>query len=498
MAIPVDRRTVLPVRKRATEVSVVTARRSSPSRGRRRPPPRTVPVAGIVGLGHMGLVTGLAFSAHGLNVVGYDISPELGKQIARGSAPFAEEGLAKLLRQELSRGRFRVVPSLDALAAEAECLFLCVPTPSQPDGRINLGPLEQSARAVATALRSVTSPRVVVVKSTVVPGTTEGMVAPLVRSVAGKSPEEIGIASNPEFLSEGTVVRDALRPTRVVIGASDARSLAWLRRAYRDFGAPVHALSPSGAELVKYLSNSFLALKVSFANEAARLADRLGVHIDRVMEAVGSDPRIGGSFLRAGPGFGGSCFDKDVRALAVRSSDLGLGLKLPRAALDVNDDQLEYVIDRIDTSLGGLKGARLALLGLAFKAGTEDVRESRALPIAERLLERGATVRAHDPAAAKSFARAWSERTPKGAAGLTIVPSIEHAIEGADAAILQADWPQYLRWPARWSRKMRRPLLIDLRRAVPVEVARRAGLSLVGLGDGTDVKNVADVPRAAP
>jgi UDPglucose 6-dehydrogenase len=442
------------------------------------------PVLGIAGLGYMGLATGLSFAAHGMQVYGYDLKPEIRAAVRRGHTPYSEEGLGPLLRTQLHAGRFHVVDSVPELVERSEGIFLCVPTPSLRSGRIDVRPLRRSAGEVADAIHGVGGYRLVVVKSTVVPGTTEDLVTPVVRRRSGRNEKKVGVASNPEFLAEGTMVRDALHPDRVVIGTRDSRAAAWLRRAYRPFGSPIFSLTPSGAELVKYSANAFLALKVSFANEAARLADRLGVNVDEVMEAVGHDPRIGQRFLRAGPGFGGSCFDKDVRALVTRSSDLGLRFRAGEAALRINDEQLGYVVEGIRAVVGPLRGKQLALLGLAFKAGTDDVRESRALPIAERLTAAGATVRGHDPVARENFRRAWAVRHRDAGAKLKLFEDVAEALLGADAAILQVDWPEYLDWSASWSRIMRRPVLVDLRRAVDVARARRTGLNVVGLGSG--------------
>jgi UDPglucose 6-dehydrogenase len=444
------------------------------------------PRVGITGLGYMGLATGLSFAAHGMPVAGYDVKPEIREAVQRGSTPYSEAGLEALLRAQLRSRRFRVVDSVRELVDAAEGIFLCVPTPSSRTGGIDLRPLRTSATEVADSIRSTRGYRLVVVKSTVVPGTTEGVVAPLIAQRSRRPVRQIGVASNPEFLAEGTMVRDALHPDRIVIGTSDARSERWLRRAYEPFRAPVFSLSPSGAELVKYSANAYLALKVSFANEIARVADRVAVNVDDVMAAVGHDPRIGSKFLRAGPGFGGSCFDKDVRALIARTAELGLRFRAGEATLRINDEQLDYVLGLVRASAGTLAGKRVALLGLAFKAGTDDVRESRALPIAQRLVSAGATVHGHDPVAVPNFQRAWAATVGRPERGLHLFDRAEDALEGADLALLQGDWPEYARWPARWTRRMRTPVLVDLRRCISPGVARRAGLTVVGLGAGTD------------
>jgi UDPglucose 6-dehydrogenase len=449
-------------------------------------PSRSRPVRiGIVGLGYMGLATGLGFSAHGASVLGYDVKPEIRASVERARAPYREVGLADLLRRERRSGRFRVAADLESLVGGSEGIFLCVATPPRSSGRIDLRPLTRSVRELGAALRSVPGYRVVVVKSTVVPGTTDNVVSPGLLRSSGRRPSDLGVASNPEFLAEGSMVRDALSPERVVVGSHDPRAIAWLRRAYRTFRSPVVALSPSGAELVKYSSNAFLALKVSFANEMSRLTDRLGENVDTVMDAVGRDSRIGPRFLRAGPGFGGSCFEKDLRALVVHARGLGIRLRSAEAALRINDEQLDFVLARIRAAVGRLRGKRIALLGLAFKAGTDDVRETRALPIAEHLVAEGARVRAHDPSALENFRRVWEDHRRGSGGALVLCPSVERALDGADAAILQADWPEYSRWPESWTRRMRHPVLVDLRREIGPASAGRTGLRVFGLGDGS-------------
>lgn len=440
------------------------------------------PRVGILGLGYMGLATGLAFAARGLSVMGYDVNPEVRRAVAAGLTPYHEAGLLELLRVQVRSGRFRVVESTEELVRAVEGIFLCVPTPAQRTGRIDLRPLRRATRQVGGVMGRIDGYRIVVVKSTVVPGTTESMVRPELVKTSGRPEGQIGVASNPEFLAEGTMVHDALYPDRVVLGTFDARAERWLRRVYAPFRSPIVTLKPSEAELVKYSANAFLALKVSFANEIARLADRLGVSIDPVMNAVGMDPRIGSKFLRAGPGFGGSCFEKDISALVARARELGVPLRTAATALRVNREQLDYVLDLIRAAIGPVMGKTVALLGLAFKAGTDDVRESRAIPIAQRLVAEGAVVRGHDPVALESFRRAWEALGARGR--VELCATVDEALTGADAAILQADWPEYSRWTKARVHRMRRPLLVDLRRALAPRTAGRAGLRVVGLGAG--------------
>jgi len=445
---------------------------------------RSAPAVGILGAGYMGLATGLAFAHHGRTVWAFDISPKVMGALRRRRSPYAEVGLNELLRAEMARGRFRAAVSQHDLVARSPVIFVCLPTPRGPGGRIDLRPMRAGLGELARELSATPGYRLVVIKSTVVPGTTQEVLEPLLRRASGRSPRELGIATNPEFLAEGTMVRDALFPERVVIGVSDRRSRRTLRKVYAGFRAPILELPPSGAELVKYASNAFLAVKVSFANEVGRISERLGQDVDRVMDAVGADSRIGKKFLRAGPGFGGSCFDKDVRALLARARELGEEFRTAESALRTNDEQIDHVLRLVERHVGSLRGKTIAVLGVAFKAGTDDVRESRAFPIVRRLRSAGARVRLYDPVALSNFSREWVRGGWGKASNLRIARTPEAAVRGADAAVLQADWPEFRDWSHDWTRAMRHPLLIDLRRQVSAEVAARSGLRLVGLGVG--------------
>ena len=351
------------------------------------------PTVGIVGVGYMGIATGLAFARRGRRVFAYNVNPRVRAALRSGHSPYREDGLEPLLRTEIRGGRFVVVDGADELANRAQCIFLCVPTPSGHGGRVDLAPIRAAIRELGPTLTSVRGYRTIVVKSTVVPGTTQSVVEPLLRRATRKGPDRLGIAANPEFLSEGRMVHDALHPERIVVGATDGRSFRRIAGAYRGFDAPILKLSPSGAELVKYASNAFLALKVSFANELSHWTENLGGNVDEVVVAVGADPRIGQAFLRAGPGFGGSCFDKDLRAFLGRAEGLGIRVRSAETALAINREQTDHSFALIRDSVGVLRRKSVAVLGLAFKAGTDDVRESRAFPIIERLLAAGARVR---------------------------------------------------------------------------------------------------------
>jgi len=445
------------------------------------------PSVGIAGLGYMGLATGVGFAARGCPTVGFDIRAEARRDLRRGRTSIREPGLDPLFARATRTGRFRPVDSWDDLVRASRVIFLCLPTPRRPSGSIDLRPLLSGVRDLGLALRGVPGRRLVVVKSTVVPGTTANRVRPLLEQVSRRSRTDLGVASNPEFLAEGSMIRDVLTPERIVIGVDDRRDAALLRRVYRGFPAPILELTPSGAELVKYASNAFLATKVAFVNEISRLSERIGVEIDPVAEAVGLDSRIGAKFLVAGPGFGGSCFEKDVRALASRARELGVRLPLVESLVPTNDAQTHHAFEIIRDALGGLRRRRIALLGLSFKSGTDDVRETRALPIALEALRGGAEVRVHDPVATRKFLALWKELVGSRLGPPIACNRVTEALRGADAAVVHSPWPEYLRFPSSWTGIMRKPLVIDLRRALPPAVRRRSDLRWVGLGSGSSV-----------
>src|SRR2546427_5199490 len=302
-------------------------------------------------------------------------------------------------------------------------IFLCVGTPSKPDGSMDVGPLHDAAKSVATAWRDEKT-RTVVVKSTVLPGTAETVVRPLLQAAG----VPFRIAVNPEFLREGRALEDALRPDRIVLGADGPETARILKGLYRSAKCPIFSTDVKTAEAVKYATNAFLATKVAFADELANLCDAFGISYDEVHKGLGLDPRINPRFLVPGVGFGGSCFPKDVRALVAAGRRRGVEPLLLEAVLAQNDVQYLRAIAKLEEELGDLRGKRIALLGLAFKGDTDDLRETRAVPIARTLVSKGALVVGYDPLAGPAFARLVPE--------VKIVGSVKEALARADGAIL--------------------------------------------------------------
>jgi len=444
-------------------------------------------VIGVAGLGYVGLATAVAFAERGHRVRGYDVDLDRIADLRKGRVPIHEKGLAALIARHVKSGRLGLVDSTLGLLDSCEAVFLAVPTPSGKEGAIDLSFIRQAATEVGYALSQVPEWRLLVVKSTVVPGTALEVVAPEIARASQKEPGRgFAVASNPEFLAEGTMVEDSLHPARVVIGVTDPRSEDLLRRIYAPFRTNVVVLTPSGAELVKYASNAMLASRVSFANEVARLAESAGVDSRPVLEAVGLDPRIGGKFLHSGPGFGGSCFTKDVRAIIAWAKAHQVETPMTEATLAVNALQAVHVVDLAARGAGTLQRKRVALLGLAFKPGTSDTRDSRAFPMVDELLARGAVVTLFDPVAMEGFR--WGLSRPASRAlgeRLFFSTTLREALSHTDLAVIQCDWDLFRKAPAGEWKRLKDRLVVDARRTVDPRRLARVGVRYLSVGLGT-------------
>ncbi len=439
----------------------------------------------IVGTGYVGLVTALAFCHHGHRVTCVDISRERVASIKRAEAPFYEPDVAEALVEHVASGLLEATTDIERAVLETDVTFLCVGTPSVPDGSYDLSQLEAAALSVGEAISGLGRHHLVVTKSTVTPTVNRSIVLPTLTRGSGKeTPAGFSLASNPEFLREGSAMADALEPDRIVLGLMDGDDVAreLLEDLYAPFDRPILITSLEGAELTKLASNSLLAIKVAFANEVANLASTVGADGYQVLEGVGLDHRLGPHFLRAGAGFGGSCFPKDLRALVAFSVGQGTPALLPTAALAQNELQPAVVMAMVTNALGGdLRGKRIALLGLAFKPDTDDVRETRALPIYLQLKEEGALPVCHDPRAADNFialVREAGHGTPE------VVPTVEEALRGADAVVIQTEWEEYRRLgPGDLVGTMASPpVVVDARRMLDPEVMRAGGVVYRGIG----------------
>ncbi|MFW9995700.1 MAG: UDP-glucose dehydrogenase family protein [Candidatus Odinarchaeota archaeon] len=401
----------------------------------------------VIGLGYVGLTTALTFAHQGKRVIGVDIDEERIIMLDNGRLPIHEEGLDDILFQTLGK-EFTVTSDLGSVVAAADTFFICVDTPTGDDGRINLHSIENVARNLGRHFKDLDSFKTVVVKSTVIPGTTRH-ITKIIEEVSGKrAGQDFGIAMIPEFLREGRALRDALDPDRIVIGCEDPSVCEHLSGLFNNYNCPTVEVSLETAEFSKYASNSFLALKISFANELANIIDIFNsrdsssrASISDVVEIMGLDSRINPAFLGAGIGFGGSCFPKDVKALASFSEDLGYHARLLRGTLDVNESQPNRAVELLEEELGDLAGKRITVLGLAFKPDTDDVREAPSLKIISELVKKGSRVQTWDPVAEQHVKNLYPD--------IIYYDHLQESLTGIDGAIIATEWSDIINYLER-------------------------------------------------
>jgi UDPglucose 6-dehydrogenase len=430
----------------------------------------------VIGVGHVGLVTAGCLARWGHTVIGLDADHHRIETLQRGGIPFHEPGLPELIVEGRDAGRLSFTTDLAAALDGAAAAFVCVGTPSLPDGAADLRYVEAVASDVA---RHASNPLVLVEKSTV-PAQTghrlEGVIAREQRARGGGPP--VVVASNPEFLREGTAVEDTLHPDRVVIGASDPAALEVLRQVYApvvDAGVPLVETDVPTAELIKHASNAFLATKISFINAVSHLCDAVGADVEVIAEGMGLDPRIGPSFLRAGLGYGGSCFPKDVDAFIHLAEQTGYRFHLLEEVRRINDRQRQHVLEQLREELWHLTGKTVALLGAAYKPDTDDLRHAPAIWLAQRLLEEGAAVRVFDPVAGPGV----DELVPK----VTTTDDPLEACRDADAAVVCTEWAQVRTLdPHALREALRHPILIDARNVYPPDTMVEAGFIYRAIG----------------
>jgi UDPglucose 6-dehydrogenase len=419
----------------------------------------------VVGTGYVGLTTGACFAHLGHHVVCADIDRDKIERLQRGEVPILEAGLDQLVRTGIDGGRLRFVVGAAQAVADCELAYLCVPTPQRADGSADLSYIEAAAAEIGPVL-----PReaIVVNKSTVPVGS-----ARVVERALGR--DDVRVVSNPEFLREGSAVHDFLHPDRIVIGADDQAAAIRVAELFESIQAPLIVTDPASAETIKYASNAFLATKVSFVNAIAAVCEAVGADVREVVLGMGYDRRIGFEFLRPGPGWGGSCFPKDTRALIRIAEDAGYDFGLLRGVIEVNDEQYDRVADKVRQRAGGsLDGTTVAAWGLTFKARTDDLRDSPALAVIRRLLAQGARVRAHDPAVSQAVAD-----LPE----LEVCADAYAACEGASVLAVLTEWDDF-RWLDfdKVKDALARPVVVDARNLLDPQALRRRGFDYEGIG----------------
>lgn len=427
----------------------------------------------VIGSGYVGLVTGACFAEFGVDVTCVDVDQDKIERLLKGVMPIYEPGLEQLVSKNTQAGRLRFTTDVRQAVEQALVIFLAVGTPPQADGSPDLSFVEQAASSIAEYMNGY---KVVVTKSTVPIGTGE-RIRKLI-SERKKTRANFGVVSNPEFLREGAAINDFMRPDRVVIGSADEEAIAIMKDLYRPLyliEAPFVITSLEAAELTKYAANAFLATKVSFINEIANLCDRIGCDVHDVSRAIGMDKRIGSKFLHPGPGFGGSCFPKDTRALASVAKQFDCETLIVNAVIEVNQRQGREMLAKIRKLVGPLQGKTIAVLGLAFKPETDDMREAPAIGIIRQLLEDGASVRAYDPVAKHEAGKVLPE--------IFYADDEYTAVKGADALVFVTEWNQFRALDMLRIRDlMTTPKVADLRNIYEPEDMREMGFEYIGVG----------------
>ncbi|MEK6284311.1 MAG: UDP-glucose/GDP-mannose dehydrogenase family protein [Acidobacteriota bacterium] len=427
----------------------------------------------VIGTGYVGLVTGACFADFGMRVTCVDKDRDKIHSIKEGKLPIYEPGLDALVSKNVREGRLDFSTDVKETVEQSLVVFLAVGTPPSGDGSADMSQIDEVAYEIAKSLNGY---KVIVTKSTVPVGAASRIKKIIEENRA--APGRFSVAANPEFLREGAAISDFMRPDRVVIGCRDEEAVAILKDIYQPLyllETPFVITTPESAEMIKYASNAFLATKVSFINEISRLCELLGADVHDVAKGMGMDVRIGSKFLHPGPGFGGSCFPKDAKALVALGRSVNYDVRIVDAALRVNESQKNSIIDRIRRLLPQLGGKTIAILGLAFKPETDDIREAPSIKIIEDLLEAGAKVRAYDPAAMESARRL-----------LTDVEYCEdeyEAARGSDGLVVVTEWNQFRRLDMdRLKQLMREPNIIDLRNLYEPVAMRLAGFNYLAMG----------------
>jgi UDPglucose 6-dehydrogenase len=442
------------------------------------------PKISVIGVGYVGLCTAVGLASKGYSVFACDIDAGKIDKINKGVPPFFEPGLQEMLTESIQKGYLKgLVNETDKAIQETDFTYVAVGTPSKPDGSIDLKFIESAAVNIGRALKGKKGFHVTIIKSTVIPGTTQNVVLPILERESGKKvSSDFGLCMNPEFLRQGSAFQDTLNADRVVIGSQDKQAGDKLEALNRDFYSghvpPIIRTTLSTAELIKYASNAMLATKISFINTIANMCEKIpGADVKVVATAMGLDKRIGPLFLDAGLGYGGSCFPKDVKALIACSKAFGYMPELLASTEAVNKKQPLKAVEFCRQQLGDLKGKRIAVLGLAFKPDTDDMREARVIPIINQLLADGAHVAAYDPVAVSVAKGIFKD-------SIRYADSAVDCLKGADCCLLVTEWPEFKKLtPKDFVANMNKPILYDGRRIYdPQEFSKTLKFTAVGLG----------------
>jgi UDPglucose 6-dehydrogenase len=431
----------------------------------------------VIGTGYVGLVTGACFAEFGIHVTCVDNDEDKITRLNRGEIPIFEPGLEEIVRRNHKSGRMHFTTNTNDAVENSLVVFIAVPTPPQSDGSTDLSYVDEVSRTIGEHLNGY---KVVVTKSTVPVGTADRVRRVINEAIerSGRQRFRCSVASNPEFLREGSAVEDFMRPDRVVIGADDDEAVAILKDLYRPLNLidiPFVITNVATSELIKYASNAFLAMKISFINEIANLCERVGADVHQVSRAMGLDGRIGRKFLHPGPGYGGSCFPKDTMSLAQFSREFGVEQRLVSAVVEVNAAQREKMVEKIARMVGGLDGKTLGVLGLSYKPNTDDVRDSPAIDIIQKLQDRGAQIRCYDPQAMASARRQLKD--------VVFCEDSYQVAEGCDGLVLATEWNEFRKLDFdRLRELLSEAVIIDLRNIYEPDDMQRRGFEYTGVG----------------
>jgi UDPglucose 6-dehydrogenase len=436
----------------------------------------------ILGLGYVGLTMALSMAERNLKTFGVDEDRKKMGLISSGRSPIFEPMVEELISKEIKAGMFVITDNIQDAMENSSITFVTVGTPSLPDGSIDVEPIKKATESIGKTLRKIVQYHLIVIRSTVIPGTTEKVIMPTLETKSGKKcGKDFGLCVNPEFLSEGSALEDMRKPSRIVIGEYDEKSGNMLETFYRRFYLKdlprLIRTSLTNAELIKYANNSFLATKISFINSIANLCEKISnADVEIVAEALALDPRIGTLFLNAGLGWGGSCFPKDLRAITKFARSKRMNLPIIEAAMRVNELQPISAVTKARRALGELKGKRIAILGLAFKPRTDDIREAVSIKIITKLIKEGAKITAYDPIAMDNAQKIFGKK-------ISLAESARKCIAQADCAILVTEWDEFKNLnPEDFKAEMNKPILVDGRRIYDAkEFSKKLDYYAIGL-----------------
>lgn len=425
---------------------------------------------GIIGAGYVGLVTGSCLARMGNKVVCADIDANKINKLSQGTIPIYEPGLDEIVKTGLTETTLRFSDNIELSVEESDLIFICVGTPSDENGAADLKYVKEVAKGIADAIHRY---KVIINKSTVPVGTTR-----LVQKIIEENMphfHEFDVVSNPEFLREGSAVEDFMNPDRIVVGSDSQKAIGLMTELYAQLKVPFVITDPASAEMIKYASNSFLATKVSFINAISNICDNIGADVKKVALGMGYDKRVGFEFLEAGPGFGGSCFPKDCRALIKIAEDNKYDFRLLKGVMEINEAQQELMVSKLKNLLGGLKGKTIAVLGLSFKPNTDDVRESPALGIVKNLIREGASVKAYDPVSNENAKEILSE--------IKYGKNAYETVKDSDGIILLTEWDEF-KWLdfEKIKQTLKNPVILDTRNCLDPQLLRRLGYVYQGVG----------------